>query len=273
MLLSLRSDDCDSSAIPLEPEASIKSESEPRAITFVRVPPYEPERTPAYEEWYDGTHIPLRMTMPGFLGALRYDCILGRQRYLVMYELESASAPESQEYVELRRWESQQPPDSFEAPGLTRAGFERGIYDQVAGTDWPEASLLSPFVHIAGFSPPSRSLAEAEAWLREVHNPRLAELPGVKAVRTFVRTRRTFGAGTGLISHHPEIMTISYLDSASVMSAHLFTAAQADSRRSENTEDQEPYVVAGRLVFSAIGSGQQRLDDAGRSLTKNRSGA
>jgi hypothetical protein len=213
------------------------------------------------------------MTKPGFLGALRYDCIVGRQRYLVMYELDSASAPEGREYVELRRWESQQPPDSFEAPGLTRPGFERGIYDQVAGPDWPDPTLLSPLVHIAGFSPPWAGSAALETWLREVHAPQLAALPGVRAVRTFVRTRRAFGAGTGLISEHPEMMTISYLDDASAMSDAAFEAAQLESRLVENTPDREPYVVVGSLVFSAMGTGLQRSQEAGRTLPQNRSRA
>src|SRR5258705_7524123 len=163
-------------------KALMSEAPDPRAITFVRVPSYGSDRTRAYEEWYDGTHIPQRMTKPGFLGGLRYDCILGRQRYLVMYELASAAAPEGAEYVALRRWESQQPPDSFEAPGLTRPGFERGVYDQVGGPEWPNPTLLAPFVHIAGFSPPHSAQPAVDAWLREVHAPLLATLPVATAV-------------------------------------------------------------------------------------------
>jgi hypothetical protein len=249
----------------------MNSEVESRAITFVRVPPYGPERAQAYEEWYDGTHIPLRMTKPGFLGTLRYDCIVGPQRYLVMYELESASAPEGPEYVALRRWESQQPPESFEAPGLTRPGFERGIYDQVAGPEWPDPALLSRLVHIAGFSPAEAALPAMEEWLRDVHAPRLAELPAVAAVRTFIMTRKTFGSGTGLISAHPKLMTLTYLDDASTMDEAAFVAAQAESRRLESTPDREPYVVVGSLVFSAMGAGQEPSQDAGASTPQNRS--
>ena len=227
--------------------------SPPRAITFVRVPPYGPDRTPAYEEWYDNVHIPNRMTKPGFLGGLRYDCILGRQRYLVMYELTSAASPEGAEYVALRRWESQQPPDSFEAPGLTRPGFERGVYDQVGGPEWPDPALLANIVHIAGFSPAPDARPAVSAWLHGVHAPLLATLPGVTAVRTFVMTGRTFGAGTGLISTYPQVMTMTYLDDAAALEEPSFVAAQSESRRIENTLAREPYLVVGRLAFSAMG--------------------
>lgn len=55
-----------------------------------------------YEAWHGGEHVPERLTMPGFLAAMRY--VGGRgaaARYLTLYDLGSAEALETPEYLDL----------------------------------------------------------------------------------------------------------------------------------------------------------------------------
>jgi hypothetical protein len=233
----------------------------PRAVTFIRVPAVSPERTPAYEAWYDGVHIPFRMAKPGFLGAQRYETVLGRQRYFVLYELSNAAAAESEEYLELRRWEASQPPDSFEAPGTTRPGFERGIYDQVAGPTWPGVELRSPMVFVAGHHPPGGDEAAFADFLRSGYAPALERISGVRAVRRFTLTTHEFGPGTGMLTRYPHFVTVSYLDSEAVIDDAAFAGIQVEARRLENAADREPHVMVGRLVHTAQGAAAQRYDN------------
>ena len=234
-----------------------------RALTFIRVPAWPDERTPQYEEWYDHVHIPMRMRQPGFLGAQRYETLLGRQRYFVLYELADPAATESPEYLELRRWEASQPADSFEAPATTRAGFERGIYDQTGGPTWPDDRLVMPLAHIAGFQP-CESIEEGfQDWVAAVHAVRLQSIEGLAAVRLFTLTNHSFGGSatrTQMHTSYPRVMAISYLADASVVNAADFVEAQKAARERENQPDREPYVMIGKLVHTAHG-------EAGRSLS------
>jgi hypothetical protein len=223
-------------------------------VTFIRVPAVSPERTPAYEQWYDSVHIPYRMNKPGFLGAQRYETLLGRQRYFVLYELFNAAAAEGKEYLELRRWEASQPADSFEAPGTSRPGFERGIYDQLGGPEWPAAGLRAPIVYVAGHHTPAAGEGAFSTWLGSVYAPALEMISGVVAVRRFALTSHVFGPGTGMHTPYPRLITVSYLDSASVIGDPDFASLQVKARDVENASDREPYVMIGRLVHTAGGA-------------------
>ena len=62
----------------------------------------DPAMRPDYEAWHGGEHVPERLTMPGFLAAKRY--VGGRgaaARYLTLYDLGSAEALETPEYLDL----------------------------------------------------------------------------------------------------------------------------------------------------------------------------
>jgi hypothetical protein len=58
---------------------------------------------PAFEEefnaWYDTENLPERLAVPGFESALRYVCVSGHPRYLAMYDLESPSVLNTEEYL------------------------------------------------------------------------------------------------------------------------------------------------------------------------------
>ncbi len=230
-----------------------------RAITFIRVPAHSAERTAAYEHWYDTVHIPFRMQMPGFLGAQRYETIVGRQRYFVVYELSNALAAESEEYLELRRWEASQPADSFEAPGTSRPGFERGIYDQVDGPEWPAAELRAPIVLVAGHHPPGGDEEAFADFLRSRYALALELIPGVCAVRRFTLTSHQLGPSAGMHTPYPRFVTVSYLDSEATIDDADFARIQLEARRFEKAADREPYVMVGGLVHTAQGAASERF--------------
>ncbi len=60
---------------------------------------------PAFEEefntWYDTEHIPERLSVPGFVTALRFVCIEGHPRYLAMYDLENFNVLDSPAYLKV----------------------------------------------------------------------------------------------------------------------------------------------------------------------------
>jgi hypothetical protein len=230
-----------------------RTSSLPRAVTFIRVPSVAPGRTAAYEKWYDTEHIPLRMSKPGFLGAQRYDMLVGHQRYFVVYELADARTVTGKEYLALRAWEREQPPDSFEAPGTSRPGFERGIYDQLAGPQWPAAELRAPFVHVAGYHPDGSRATRFQAWLCGQHLADLSSVVGVVGVRAFALTSSEMGSGTGMHTPYPRFLAAAYLESQAAIARRRFVAADAAARKQEGAPDAEPYVVVGRLVHSADG--------------------
>jgi hypothetical protein len=239
-----------------------------RAVTFIRVPSWSAERTAAYEKWYDGVHIPFRMSKPGFLGAQRYDMVQGRQRYFVLYELADPSAVVSPEYLALRRWEGQQPADSFEAPATSRPGFERGIYDQLAGPRWPARELTAPVLHLDGFSPEPDANDRFRTWLLSSHSRALSAVRGVVAVRLFALTTSEMDTQTQLHTPHPRFLTACYLESPSVHDSSEFVATQVRARTTEAAPDREPYVVVGRLVHTAYGDAVNDPHDDRRSARR-----
>jgi hypothetical protein len=69
----------------------------PKAILVVHTEPASPEQEAAYNEWYDGIHVPDIVALPGFVGATRYK-VSGTQmgpatpdvpRYVAIYEIDA----------------------------------------------------------------------------------------------------------------------------------------------------------------------------------------
>ena len=57
------------------------------------------EQDSDFNAWYNQEHLPERLSAPGFLDGARYEAIKGGPRYLAVYELESAEALQSSEYL------------------------------------------------------------------------------------------------------------------------------------------------------------------------------
>jgi hypothetical protein len=68
-----------------------------RGVYVVRTRPVGPDRDDELNEWYDGTHIPELLAVPGFVSARRFRRVGddGGPEYLAVYEIEAddVSAP------------------------------------------------------------------------------------------------------------------------------------------------------------------------------------
>jgi antibiotic biosynthesis monooxygenase (ABM) superfamily enzyme len=62
-----------------------------RGVYVVRAQPVSPEREGEFNEWYDSTHIPELLDVPGFVSARRFRRVGGdgTAEYLALYEIEA----------------------------------------------------------------------------------------------------------------------------------------------------------------------------------------
>jgi hypothetical protein len=122
------------------------------------------EPPPAMEEefnaWYDGEHLPERLSIPGFRSALRWvaDVKPGEGKYLATYELDSAAVLASREYLAF--FENQTP---WSRRCLGKAVvFKRWACEQVEPGDadpHPRAAALVMNAAVAGALQTRRFLA------------------------------------------------------------------------------------------------------------------
>ena len=64
-----------------------------------------PEKEEAFNAWYNSTHIPEILAVPGFIGGRRFRRISGdRINYMALYELDGLDVLRSDEYKEARGW-------------------------------------------------------------------------------------------------------------------------------------------------------------------------
>jgi hypothetical protein len=192
------------------------------------------------------------MDKPGFLGAQRWECSTGHPRYFVFYEMSGVDAMTTPEYLELRRWEATQSDASFEAVGRIRPGFQRGVYEQFAGSTWPDTRLASArATGIAGYNPPAADQTDFADRLDREHLPALSAISGVRAVRRYALTDEDLGASSGMRTERPALIVACALESVAVAESAAFAAAAAKARDREHAKEGEPFTLVGRLVFTA----------------------
>jgi hypothetical protein len=65
----------------------------PKGIMLVQTSPVDPAKEDAYNDWYDNTHIPEILEVPGFTSARRYKVngpgAEGAHSYLAIYEIDA----------------------------------------------------------------------------------------------------------------------------------------------------------------------------------------
>lgn len=77
-------------------------------------------RKEEWNAWYDGTHVPELLTVPGFLSAERFRDLSNPKRYLAMYEIETPDVFEEPRYSEVTGWGSL---------GSEVADWSRAVYE------------------------------------------------------------------------------------------------------------------------------------------------
>jgi len=141
-----------------------------------------------WNRWYQATHIPLRLALPGFIAARRFRAYAGECQYVSLYELENADAVLSEPYFALRERESALPATSPEARMQELPGFVRGVYRQVypdAPYEMPDTKILFMVAHDI---PPHKE-DEFTAWYNTDHVPAMLRVPGFVTARRFKRAR------------------------------------------------------------------------------------
>ena len=105
------------------------------------------EHDAEFNRWYNEEHIPERLSAPGFLDGARYEALKGGPRYLAVYELESAEALQSDEY--LRMSNNPTPWTQRMSPNVVGRGMVRNVYTQIYPTN--------PTPWAAAWPPPCKS--------------------------------------------------------------------------------------------------------------------
>lgn len=169
--------------------------------------------------WYESSHIPARLALPGFIAARRFRAHEGECEYLTLYELESPEAVTSESYRGLKRREASLPAASFEARTHEFQLFPRGVYQQVypdAAYEMPDTEYLFMVAHDI---PPHRE-DEFTAWYNTEHVPAMLRVPGFVTARRFKLaqpSRETGGRSAG-----PQYVTLYDLADKNAVESEQF---------------------------------------------------
>ncbi|PFH49392.1 hypothetical protein AMATHDRAFT_147745 [Amanita thiersii Skay4041] len=138
-----------------------------------------------FHHWYDNEHVPARLSLPGFLNALRYRAADDQQpSWIAMYDMASPDTTNTDEYRALFPKASQQ--EKFIIANL--ACLNRRVYNPISVLTHPSASLSDIptrflFVVCMDISPELED--DLNKWYEEEHLSLLAKVPGWLRGRRF----------------------------------------------------------------------------------------
>ena len=144
------------------------------------------ENDAEFNAWYNQEHIPERLSAPGFLDAARYEALRGGPRYLAVYELESADALQTDEYLRMSRnpteWTQRM------SPNVVGRGTVRNVYSQI----YPSASDphtlgrgMAPALQIGRMEVPADIEDKYNYYYDNVRTPGNLKIPGCLHVRRY----------------------------------------------------------------------------------------
>ena len=205
------------------------------------------EMTPDYDwedrfnRWYNTHYIPIRMEAPGFISAQRYRDA-ERPNYLAVYELESETALESDEYLNIQahpnaetKWILANVADSARYLGTE-------ISDQRRDKKGGEA-LDAPILYPVFFSVPDEAADEFNAWYTDELVPQLLKCSDWLACRRFL-----------IFDGEPQPWThlaLHYLNDMAAFDSPEWEAARELEGKTEFAE--EPWFNASYHVFERWG--------------------
>lgn len=151
-----------------------------------------------FNDWYDDEHIPLRMDVPGFVGAQRYrrDAL----DYLAVYDMESTATLTTDAYKAVKDH-----PSELTARMLRDvSNFSRYIGHPIsfAGQSGGDSFLKAPVLYPVFFDVPEGRLRDFDDWYDQDHVPLLMECPEWLAVRRFHLESADPGKFTRLALHY-----------------------------------------------------------------------
>ena len=139
-----------------------------------------------FNDWYNREHLPERLSAPGFLDAGRYQALRGGPRYLAVYELESAAALQTDEYLRMSR--NPTPWTRRMSPGVVGRDTVRNVYTQI----YPAASDpntlgrgMAPALQIGRMAVPPELEDKYNEYYDTVRTPANLQIPGCLQVRRY----------------------------------------------------------------------------------------
>ncbi len=209
-----------------------------RGLLFSQMEP-APGAEADFHDWYETEHIPVRMAIPGFGSAVRYEALDGEPRFLACYFLDDMGALERPEYAELKR----DPGERTTQMLASVRGFTRYIADETSDTGEPgeEPGALFAVAFAVPDDPAER--AEFDGWYEDEHVPLLMRVPGWLRVRRYVVRPGSDGPPWTHLALH-ELRDTDALDRPER------AAARDTPRRAANAA--RPWFTSGRWVYRPI---------------------
>ncbi|THU84331.1 hypothetical protein K435DRAFT_765157 [Dendrothele bispora CBS 962.96] len=141
-----------------------------------------------FHDWYDKEHAPARLTVPGFLSAVRYKSLDSTKvpTWLAMYDMTNEGVLSTKEYAHLRETASQNERDVISR--LMTLG--RGIYSLVSTKSTPEAEikegapvasgnfLYAVHMQVVGTTDKPNAEDAFLKWYSQTRVPLLSKVPG-----------------------------------------------------------------------------------------------
>ena len=139
-----------------------------------------------FNAWYNQEHLPERLSNPGFLDGARYEALRGGPRYLAVYELESAEALQSDEYLRQRA----NPTDWSKrvSPLMAAGGMVRNVYTQIHPAESDPHTLgrgMAPALQIGRMDVPPEIEDRYNCYYDNVRTPGNLKIPGCMQVRRY----------------------------------------------------------------------------------------
>lgn len=230
----------------------------PGGILFSQMQP-----TPALEgefnAWYDEEHVPLRLAIDGFEGAVRYRVHAEEPkreeapRYAVTYWLRDLSVLDTEAYRRIKEGPSGRAQRMLRS--VTR--FTRFTCLELTSAARPRTPPLeaAPVLYAVWFGVPAHAAADIEAWYREEHIPLLMEEPLWRAAVSY----RVVHGEPAHLTH----LTLHYLESAEALKSPARQRARGTPWRQRL--GREPWFRGLQVLYERI--------DARRSAGASRSAA
>jgi hypothetical protein len=210
-----------------------------QTILFSEMTPASPQEG-AFNAWYDGEHIPLRMTAPGFEAAQRYRDGT-TLNYLAIYEMNSPTALATPEYKKIKN----EPSVLSREMLASVSGFTRYVGTEVAvspATGWQDI-FEAPTVYAVFFRVPTDRCADFDKWYDQDHVPILL------TDKRWLGVRR-FEVVDG-VPHKYNRLALHYLASRDVLDSEARQRARQTPWRARLAA--EPWFKGHYVIFDRIG--------------------
>jgi hypothetical protein len=164
------------------------------------------DRELEFNRWYNEEHLKERRSIPGFLGAARYEATKGGPKHLAVYELENVGVMESDAYKKVANNPTEWTRRT--GPQAVATTFIRNIYTMIhPKTVTPQIgqSGMAPALQIGRMDVPKEVDAEWNEWYNTIYVPNYERVPGVIRGR---RYRAVVGSPTYMTFYefeHPKV--------------------------------------------------------------------